>query len=376
MSLFLFRYTRFFKKITSPPSPGKALPFWYAIDNKMLQEGEVCVVKTLIMAGGIGERLWPVSVRKRPKQFQKFGSKKTMIEETIERMEKLTDEIIIITTREQFPLMQYYLPLFPSDNVIFEPMRRNTAPAIALGSSRFAAEDIMVIVPADHVIRDEESFLKTLRKAIEYAESNESLVTIGITPTRPYTGYGYIERGNVVSADKEVYSVKKFHEKPDYETAQRYFQSGKFLWNSGMFVWRKKIFDSELSTNFPDLFSAISEIEEKPEDIEKIYERLPKISIDYGLMERSTKVATVPANFYWNDIGSWDAVYDLLLKDKNGNAVEGEFSLRDVKNCLLINHTQKKLAVSRIENYIVVASSEGTLVCRRGESQEIKEIIV
>ena len=333
------------------------------------------VVRTLIMAGGIGERLWPVSVKKRPKQFHKFGSSKTMIEETIERMEKVTDEIIIITTREQFPLMQYYLPLFPGENVIFEPMRRNTAPAIALGSTRFSPDDIMVVVPADYVIRDEESFLKTLNKAIKYAESNDSLVTIGITPTHPYTGYGYIERGNAVDDNEEVYSVKKFHEKPDYETAQHYVQSGRFLWNSGIFVWKKSVFDLELSKNFPDLFSAISEISKRPEDIEKIYERLPKISIDYGLMERSSKVATVPASFYWNDIGSWDAVYDLLIKDKNGNAVEGEFSLKDVKNCLLINHTQKKLAVSGIEGFILVATSEGTLVCRRGESQDIKEII-
>ncbi len=334
------------------------------------------MVKTLIMAGGIGERLWPVSVKKRPKQFHKFGSNKTMIEETIERMEELTDETIIITTREQYPLMQYYLPLFPSENVIFEPMRRNTAPAIALGSSRFSPEDTMVIVPADHVIRDKENFLKTLRTAIRFAESHESLVTIGITPTHPYTGYGYIERGNVVDENDEVYAVKKFHEKPDYETAQQYFRSGRFLWNSGMFVWRKSVFDSELSENFPDLFSVICEIKDRPEEIEEVYERLPKISIDYGLMERSSRVVTVQGNFYWNDIGSWDAVYDLLIKDKNGNAIEGEFSTREVKNCLLINHTQKKLAISGIDGYILVASSEGTLLCKRGESQEIKEIIV
>ncbi|WP_258001951.1 hypothetical protein [Mesotoga sp. Brook.08.YT.4.2.5.1] len=140
--------------------------------------------------------------------------------------------------------------------------------------------------------------------------------------------------------------------------------------------WRKSVFDSELSENFPDLFSVICEIKDRPEEIEEIYERLPKISIDYGLMERSSRVVTVQGNFYWNDIGSWDAVYDLLIKDKNGNAIEGEFSTREVKNCLLINHTQKKLAISGIDGYILVASSEGTLLCKRGESQEIKEIIV
>lgn len=333
------------------------------------------MVKTLIMAGGIGERLWPVSLKKRPKQFHNFGSKKTMIEETIERMEKITEKIIIITTEDQFPLIQYYLPLFKSEDVIFEPARKNTAPAIALGSTKFDDEDIMVVVPADHAIRDEETFIRTMAIAIEYAKSEDALVTIGITPTYPNTGYGYVERGKCLSEHEEVFAVKKFHEKPDYETAQRYLNSGKFLWNSGMFVWKKSVFLSELAQHLPQLYKAMKKIEEDPAKIKEIYETISKISIDYGLMEKSSRVATVPANFYWNDIGSWDAVYDLLHKDKNANAILGGFSLRDVKNCLLINHTHSKIVVSNLDGYIMVASPEGTLLCKRGDSQDIKEII-
>lgn len=333
------------------------------------------MVKTLIMAGGIGERLWPVSSEKRPKQFHHFGSAKTMIEETIERMEKLTSEMLIITTREQFPLIQYYTPLFKGDNVIFEPAGRNTAPAIALGSTRFEDDDIMVIVPSDHIIRDEETFLRTIKTAIEYAGEHEALVTIGITPTSPNTGYGYIERGACLSEHEEVFAVRKFHEKPDYETAQQYFQSGKFYWNSGMFVWKKRVFDRELSKHLPELYEAMLELKNNPSRIEEIYEKVPRISIDYGLMEKTSNVATVPASFYWNDIGSWDAVYELLHKDGNGNAVIGKFSTYDVKNCLLVNYTQTRVGISSIEGYIVVMSGEGTLVCRRGESQTIKEII-
>lgn len=339
------------------------------------KKGGVIMVKTLIMAGGMGERLWPVSVKKRPKQFHGFGSSLTMIEDTVERMGKVTDEVFIITTGDQFPLIRYYIPHFPVENVIFEPMGRNTAPAIALGSTRFEADDIMIVVPSDHIIRDEETFVRTLKTAISCAEKSDVLVTIGITPTSPNTGYGYIERGNSLSDTEEVFAVKKFHEKPDYETAQHYFQSGKYLWNSGMFVWRKRVFDRELAEHLPDLHGAMEKLARDPSKIDEIYEKLPKISIDYGLMEKSSRVNVVPASFYWNDIGSWDAVYDLMHKDNNGNAISGDFSLYSVKNCLLINHTKNSVGIADLEGYIVVVSHEGTLVCRRGESQNIKEII-
>ena len=197
------------------------------------------MVKTLIMAGGIGERLWPVSSEKRPKQFHHFGSAKTMIEETIERMEKLTSEMLIITTREQFPLIQYYT-LYSREITSYSNRPEETLhPRSPSGSTRFEDDDIMVIVPSDHIIRDEETFLRTIKTAIEYAGEHEALVTIGITPTSPNTGYGYIER-SPPEQHEEVFAVRKFHEKPDYETAQQYFQSGKFYWNSGMFVWKKE----------------------------------------------------------------------------------------------------------------------------------------
>ncbi len=333
------------------------------------------MVKALIMAGGAGERLWPLSSSKKPKQFHAFGTEKSMVKETFERLGDLVDEMFVVLTEEQYPLFIYYLPDFPRDNIVVEPVGRNTALAIAVGSTRFDDDDVMVVLPSDHVIRDLEEFHKTLRTAINEAQKEDVLITIGITPSRPHTGYGYLERGEKWSQKANSYKVKKFHEKPDFEQAQTYFKTGGYYWNSGMFVWRKKVFEKALALHLKPVYKSMLEIEDDPQALQSVYEKMPGVSIDYGVMEKADNVVVIPASFYWNDIGSWDSVYELEDKDKHGNVIKGKFTLNQVRNSLLINVTDRIIGLSMLENVIVVSSDYGTLVCARGESQTIREIV-
>jgi mannose-1-phosphate guanylyltransferase len=333
------------------------------------------MVKSLIMAGGAGERLWPLSSSKKPKQFHAFGTEKSMVEETLDRLGDLVDEMYVVLTEEQYQLFIYYLPDFPKENIIVEPVGRNTAPAIAVGSLKFDDDDIMVVLPSDHVIRNIEEFHKTLRTAINEARKEDVLITIGITPSYPHTGYGYLERGEKWSQKSNSYKVRRFHEKPDFEQAQAYFKTGGYYWNSGMFVWRKKVFEQALAVNLAPVYKCMLQIEDDPESLNTVYEKMPGVSIDYGVMEKADNVVVIPASFYWNDIGSWDSVYDLEDKDKRGNVVKGRFILNQVRNSLLINVSDRIVGLSMLENVIVISSDNGTLICARGESQTTKEIV-
>lgn len=332
------------------------------------------MIIAVIMAGGIGERLWPLSTRKKPKQFHAFGTEKTLIELTVERAQAFADKIYIVTTREQKPLFTHYLPNFPQQNILIEPFRRNTAPAIALGCSHASEEDIIVVLPSDHIIRDKEAFERTMDFAIKEASKNDVLVTIGIAPNSPHTGYGYIERGDIFNSETGSFTVKKFHEKPSFDVAQRYLKDGRFYWNSGMFVWKKSSFDKVLASHLGDVYLAMKKIGNDYSKLESVYKGMPNISVDYGIMEKADNVIVIPASFYWNDVGSWDSVYALEEKDENGNVVKGKFILHDVRNSLLVNTTPRNIGISRVENMIVVISDEGTLLCHRGETQHVREI--
>ncbi|WP_235599723.1 MULTISPECIES: mannose-1-phosphate guanylyltransferase [Kosmotoga] len=334
----------------------------------------ILLIIAVIMAGGIGERLWPLSTRKKPKQFHIFGAEKTLIELTVERAQAFADKIYIVTTREQKALFTNYLPNFPQQNILIEPFRRNTAPAIALGCLHASDEDIIVVLPSDHIIRDKETFERTMNSAIKEASKNNILVTIGITPNSPHTGYGYIERGETFNSETGSFTVKKFHEKPSFDVAQRYVKDGRFYWNSGMFVWKKSSFDKALASHLKDINSAMKEIKNDYSKLESVYKGMPNISVDYGIMEKADNVIVIPANFYWNDVGSWDSVYDLEEKDENGNVVKGNFILHNVRNSLLVNTTQRNIGISHVEDMIVVVSNEGTLLCHRGETQYVREI--
>ena len=337
--------------------------------------GVCLVVKALIMAGGIGERLWPLSTKKKPKQFHAFGDSMPLIVQTIERLKGLVDVVYIITTSEQRDIFNLMIKDIDMKNLLVEPFGRNTAPAIALGSMYFNPQDVMVVLPSDHIIRDLESFQKVIRDAICEAQVNDVLVTIGITPTSPHTGYGYIERGEVFSIERNSFRVRKFHEKPIFEKAQKYLRSGNYYWNSGMFIWRKEVFQRALEKYLPEVHRGLERVQRGEKTVKEVYETFPSISIDYGIMERADNTLVIPGNFYWNDVGSWDSVYDLEEKDANGNAVKGKFVLHEVKNSLLFNMTEKSVRISSVEDIIFVATSEGTLLCHRGESQKVRELL-
>lgn len=333
------------------------------------------MVKALIMAGGIGERLWPLSTKKKPKQFHNFGDSIPLIVQTMNRLRGLVDNIYIITTHEQKDIFNQMIKEIEPDNLLIEPFGRNTAPAIALASMYFDPEDIMVVLPSDHIIRDLESFQKTIKDAVYEARTKDVLVTIGITPTSPHTGYGYIERGEVFSIKRNSFRVRKFHEKPAFELAQKYLRSGNYYWNSGMFIWRTEVFQKALKKFLPDVYIGLKGVFSGKNSIEEIYKGFPSLSIDYGIMEKADNTLVIPGNFYWNDVGSWDSVYELEEKDTKGNVIKGKFVLHDVKNSLLFNMTERSVRISSVEDIIFVVTSEGTLLCHRGESQKVRELL-
>ena len=333
------------------------------------------MVKALIMAGGAGERLWPLSTEEKPKQFHCFGSQRMMIEKTIDRIKNIVDEIFIITTKDQSELFHRYLRDFPKENIISEPARKNTGPAIVFGSAVMDEEDIMVVLPADHIIKDIDLFQKTVLAAIVEAKKYDELITIGVSPNEPNTGYGYIERGELVNEENNVYKVKMFHEKPDLEMARAYIMSKNFYWNSGMFIWKKKVLINAVQKRIPDVYRGYLDYLNNPEKFEEIYSKLPSISIDFGIMEKSTNVEVIPGNFYWNDVGSWFSVYDLEKKDSMGNAVIGKFKLNEVSNSLLINYMDKVVGITNLSNVVVVVSEEGILISDINKTQNVKKLL-
>ncbi|OAA30400.1 mannose-1-phosphate guanyltransferase [Kosmotoga arenicorallina S304] len=333
------------------------------------------MVKALIMAGGIGERLWPLSTKKMPKQFHAFGDSMPLIVQTMNRLRGLADRVYIITTFEQRDIFNQLIKEIELESLLVEPFGRNTAPAIALASMYFDPKDVMVVLPSDHIIRDLESFQKIIWDAIREAQTHDVLVTIGITPTSPHTGYGYIERGKAFTVKRNSFCVKKFHEKPAFELAQKYLRSGNYYWNSGMFIWRTEVFQKALEKFLPDVYNGLKRAFDGENSIEEVYKGFQSISIDYGIMEKANNALVIPSNFYWNDVGSWDSVYELEEKDTNGNVIKGKFVLHDVKNSLLFNMTERSVRISSVEDIIFVVTSEGTLLCHRGESQKVRELL-
>ena len=322
----------------------------------------------VIMAGGKGERFWPLSREKHPKQFLKIKGDKELIENTFERIKKGFDEVLIVTTRV---LENKVKERFPGVKVIAEPIGKNTAPCAAI-STKFAKEhgfDIVALFPADHYIDGIEGFLDNVRVAINMAERG-FISTIGIKPTRPDTGFGYIERG--ASLEKGVYRVLKFHEKPDRGLAESYLESGRFYWNAGMFFWRVDIFFSELEKHAPDIFQPIDRYDLG--DIETIYMEVPSISIDYALLEKTDKTVVVESKFFWEDLGSYLALERVIDKDENENIIIGDAALLDANGNIVVAQDGIVAALG-VENIVIVHTKDVTLVLPKERSQEVKRIV-
>ncbi len=342
----------------------------------------------VIMAGGIGSRFWPQSRKARPKQFIDVFGDGTLIQNTVARLQGLVppERCFVVTHERYVEQVSQQLPAVPPENILAEPISRNTAPCIAYAAVKLAARDpeaTMIVLPADHVIHNVRQFHEVLRVAIEKAQAPGALVTIGIAPTHPETGYGYIQFDGPADPAFDApraFPVRTFAEKPDVATAERFLDSGDFLWNSGMFIWRADTVMDQMQRHLPEAYDAFAPVgsvvdsADEPEAVAAAYRRSPHISIDYGVMERADQVFVVPGAFGWSDVGDWRAVYDLDAKDRHGNAVRGNAILHDASRCLV--HADGRLVVLvGVHDLVVVETNDAVLICNRESTQQVKNVV-
>lgn len=338
----------------------------------------------VIMAGGVGSRFWPRSKEKTPKQLLKIFGDETLIQQTVERVKGLASEenIFVITNKVQKEKVIEQLPQIPKENIIAEPFGKNTAPCIGLSASLIkekSKDAVIVTLPADHFIQDVEEFQNTIKTATDFAYNSGGLVTIGINPTKPETGYGYIQIDDKGDGG-EVYKVLTFAEKPNFSTAKRFLKSGDFMWNSGMFIWRADVILNEIDKYLLDLSDGLKELEKsigKPEfdeTLRNVYGQLKSISIDYGVMEKSKDVYLVKGSFAWSDVGSWEAVYELSEQDDDGNALVGDVYAEGTHNSFI--YSKKKFAAAvGVDSLIVIDTEDAILVCNRSNAQDVKNLV-
>ncbi len=346
-------------------------------------------VFAVIMAGGVGARFWPQSRENMPKQFLNVFGERTLFQRTFDRISQLIapENVLVVTNMVQQQQASAQLPHLPVRNIIAEPFGRNTAPCIAAAASAISSltqDAVMVVLPSDHLISEDEKFIAQLKNAIRLADKQRALVTIGIRPTHPETGFGYIHFDNS-TPDKDIadhggHRVLAFKEKPDYETAVKFLASGSYLWNSGMFVWRLDVILEELRknlTHFSDFWSQLRDSFGGPgyeKVLKEFYLRVQSVSVDYAVMEKAANVLTIPGNFQWSDVGSWDEVYRLSDRDSDGNSFKGDvLTMRSQNN--LVWAAEKTFGLVDVDDLIVVETKDAVLICRRGKSQGVKEIV-
>lgn len=341
----------------------------------------------VIMAGGSGTRFWPKSTKSLPKQFLNLFGEHTMIQETVNRLSGMIDpaRVLVVTNDSYISIVEKQLPEVKKEFIVGEPVARNTAPCVAAAAAILYKEDpdsVMVVLPADHRIGKPDKFLNVLSSAVETAKSEDSLVTIGIRPNRPETGYGYIrfhENQCFKKGDHPVYNVKNFTEKPDLETAESFLKSGDYLWNSGMFIWKTKTILKAFESHLPEIHDLTEELLKSDcgeDDLNRFYRSCPSISIDYGIMEKAEKVQVIPGDFDWNDVGSWTAVHELSEKDKQGNAVgKALTSIHDSSSNLIHSGSDKIIALVGVDNIAVVETDKAILVVNLNKAQGVKEVV-
>lgn len=338
----------------------------------------------IIMAGGGGTRFWPLSRQEEPKQLLNLSGNDLMINETIDRISQVVEleNMFIVTNVTQVPKMKMATAdRLKENHILAEPSARNTSACIGYAAMEIVkkyGDGIMCISPADHFIKDTEEFTHVLKEAITVVEKEDKLLTIGIHPTYPATGYGYIRFES--NEDSIAKTVVEFKEKPDIETAKNYVASGKYLWNSGMFIWKASTILEKFEKLLPEVYACLCEIGEamntpmEKEVINAVYSTIPQISIDYGIMEKSDDVLVIPADFGWNDVGSWENMNVLYPEDENGNIIVGNQINIDTKNT--ISYAQKRLITTvGVENLIIVETEDAILVCDRNRAQDVKLIV-
>ncbi len=341
----------------------------------------------VIMAGGRGERFWPKSRNNCPKQFLSLTKdKETMIQKTVNRLLPIVekDDIFIVTNAAYIGLVKQQLPEIPEQNILAEPCARNTAPCIALAAaviSKKYDDAIMLVLPSDHLIGYENLYVGTLKKAIATASEGSNLVTIGITPTYPETGYGYINFSSETSpANPDAYRVARFVEKPDLDTAKEYLASGKYLWNSGMFVWKVSSINSNLKAFMPDIYEGAQKIKQAyatdsfDEVLSREFTAFRSESIDFGIMEKADNIYTIPGSFGWDDVGSWLAVERINETDEDKNYIEGNvISIGSQRSTICAG--KRLIAAVGVEDLIVVDTGDTVLICSKNNTQDVKKVI-
>ena len=347
------------------------------------------MLHAIIMAGGSGTRFWPKSRRDRPKQLLRLTGESTLLQQTVARIEHLVppDRVMVITGSDQAEATRAQLPDLPAANVIAEPCPRDTAPCVGLAAGIVASRErdgTMIVMPADHVIEPVEAFRTTVRAAVSVIDDDPTtLVTFGITPAHPETGYGYIERGPLLERREgiPVYRVVQFREKPDRATAEQFLASGNFLWNSGIFIWRARTILDELRAHRPKLAEDLEPIlralgtPDEPEALVRHFHRLERIPIDKAVMEHARNVRVLEVPYDWSDVGDWRAVANLLERDGAGNAIQGHVVVRDTTNSIIISDDGGLVATLGVDDLVVVHSGKATLVARKDQLDKLKALV-
>jgi mannose-1-phosphate guanylyltransferase len=344
-------------------------------------------LQAVIMAGGSGTRFWPLSRRNRPKQFLPIAGDRTMLEECVERLLPLISykNIFTISNAEQARLIKRLVPGIPLPNILVEPQGKNTAASLILATAHIYLQDpenVVAALCADHLIIEKKKFLRKLETAAEVASKNDAIITFGVPPTCPATGYGYIHfsrRGSSKIRGESFYQVREFKEKPNYRRAKRFLAAGGHYWNSGMFLWRAGVFAEKLERYAPLFYSSwqriIKALEKKDKAaIASVFREIPSISIDYALMEKAEGVLMNEGKFGWSDVGAWSSLTEVWPKDKAGNALRGEGILLDSQNCLVYS-PRKLAALVGLKDVIVVDAKDALLVCHKDSDQRVREVI-
>jgi mannose-1-phosphate guanylyltransferase len=341
----------------------------------------------VIMAGGIGSRFWPMSRQNYPKQFLDIlNTGKTLIQWTFDRFASFipTENIFVVTSNEYKDIVHKQLPQLPQENILGEPSRKNTAPCIAYISFKLQQKDpkaSLIVAPADHLILDTKGFTKVCLEALSFVGKHNAFITLGIKPTYPNTGYGYIQHEQHSVSDN-VYKVKTFTEKPNLELAKTFLASGDFLWNAGIFVWQVKNIIQAFEKYLPEMYDVFSAEKDKfntpgeKKALEHIYPLCTNISIDFGIMEKADNVYVIPSSFGWSDLGTWNSAYENLEKDYLANAVAGDnVVIIDATKCVVKAPNDKLLVLQGLDDFIVVDTKDVLLVCKRDKEQDIKEYV-
>ncbi len=336
-------------------------------------------MKAVILAGGGGTRLWPLSTEEKPKQFQPLVSDKTMLEETIDRLNFLNPQDIFLAINEKhLVLTQELCPQIPFENIIIEPALRDTASCIGLAAAIIENRhpgEVMIVIYADHLIQNQSEFESKIKLAAEIAEKENTLNIVEVVAKEPNTNYGYVKIGQELS--KDVFQLESFVEKPDKETAQKFLEDGNYLWNTGIYVWKSSVLLEKYQEHQKTSYEKFQQMIENPEKIDHLYPTLEKISIDYAIMEKvaPTEVRIIKADLDWSDIGNWEAIWEELADSPQSNILKNQPQLLDVNGSLIYGQKGKKTILIGLEDLIVVDTKDGLLIAKKDQSKRIKEIL-